>query len=85
MDKEIKNGKQELSELELDSVVGGIVTYNWDANTQTGTVSSDQVAGTLHYDASTALDVHKFVRRDAIDYSDEAALNYLKSQNWAHE
>lgn len=78
----MKNEKQELNEKDLESITGGVVNANWDAESKIGTVTSNQVSGTFHFSAEHCADVAGFVYKDAQDYTDADAIEHMKSKGW---
>lgn len=74
--------RKELNDAELDMIVGGTVTANWTASTQSGKLTSNQVNGVYVYDATTAEKVHKFVRSEAQYMTDAEAIETLLNNGW---
>lgn len=72
----------ELEDEMLDAINGGTISFNYSKATQTGTLSSDQVAGTYTFTGANKANVMGYIYSHNIGYADADVINYMVGQGW---
>ncbi len=74
----------ELSDEDLNNVVGGVITRSWDGDIQLGTITSDECPGEVyHYVNEHYDDVKNYINTNRS--LDRVRINYMLSMNWIYK